>query len=59
MQQYKTTGSICNFERKFLPAIMPCLTQHLAASDLSVSFGALLGGVFLGFMFYGANCLQL
>ncbi|KAJ8590017.1 hypothetical protein M405DRAFT_933066 [Rhizopogon salebrosus TDB-379] len=34
----------------------PCLP---IASDLSVSFGALLGGVFLGFMFYGANCLQL
>jgi hypothetical protein len=59
MQQYKTTGSIGNFEQNFLPAMSDPTSCFPIASDLSVSFGALLGGVFLGFMFYGANCLQL
>ncbi|KAJ8590025.1 hypothetical protein M405DRAFT_841488 [Rhizopogon salebrosus TDB-379] len=34
----------------------PCLPISL---NLDVSFGSLLGGVCLGFMFYGANCLQI
>ncbi|OAX31564.1 hypothetical protein K503DRAFT_870586 [Rhizopogon vinicolor AM-OR11-026] len=28
-------------------------------SNLDTSYGAILGGVCLGFMFYGANCLQI
>lgn len=28
-------------------------------SNLDISYGGLLGGVFLGFMFYGVNRLQM
>jgi hypothetical protein len=62
MQWYKVTRGVlvAHLERLLLPTMsdspVPCLP---IVSDLTSSFGGLLGGVFLGFMFYGANCLQM